>query len=110
MVEPVTATRRRHVHPHLASARAYWRLSAKADKAGRYAQAAQYTRMGDSRYAAYQRSRRPAPAQLRPAGDLAAAVVAEYSRVMADWGYAMPPAATVADARRVLARYTTTRP
>jgi hypothetical protein len=41
----------------------------------------------------------PAPAVDR----LAAAVVAEYSRVMADWGYATPPPVTVADARRVLA-------
>lgn len=105
--QPLRATKRRRVHPHLASARAYWRLSAKADRAGQYAQAAQYTRMGDSRFAAYKRATapRPAPAQLRPASDLPAAVVAMYSRVMAEWGYTSPPPVTVDDARRVLARH-----
>lgn len=47
-----------------------------------------------------------APSQpLRPAADLPAAVVAMYSRVMADWGYTSPPPVTVDDARRVLAKH-----
>jgi hypothetical protein len=41
----------------LASARAYWRLAAKAEKAGDYRTAAHYRDTGDRRFREYQRGR-----------------------------------------------------
>lgn len=42
-------------HPYLASAQAYWRLAAKADRAGNYALGKQYRHTGDMKYRQYQR-------------------------------------------------------
>jgi hypothetical protein len=45
----------KRVPAKLASARAYWRLAAKADRAGNYALGRQYRATGDRRYREYQR-------------------------------------------------------
>lgn len=43
-------------HPKLAQARAYWRLAAKADRAGSHRQAEHYRSVAESKYREYQRS------------------------------------------------------
>jgi hypothetical protein len=54
MTAPGRPARRRPVHPKLAQARAYWRLAARAEKAGQLKAATHYRQIGDRRYATYQ--------------------------------------------------------
>jgi RecA-family ATPase len=48
-------TTRRRVPRKLSTARAYWRLAAKAERAGDTRQADRYTALADRSYRAYQR-------------------------------------------------------
>jgi hypothetical protein len=48
---------KKRVPAKLASARAYWRLAAKAERAGDYRTAGHYRSIGDRRFKEYQRDR-----------------------------------------------------
>jgi hypothetical protein len=49
--------RRKPVPAALSQARAYWRLAAKAERAGQYAQADSYRKTADRRHAEYLRNK-----------------------------------------------------
>jgi len=48
---------KRKINPYLSSARAYWRLAAKAERAGQSQQARIYRSIADRRYSKYLRDR-----------------------------------------------------